>query len=530
MEDIGKTIIKGKLRIVTPVHIGGAQEKHLQRGIDYIDTSDGVYFLDEKKLITHFGIGEYSNALVQGKLGDLCKSINLGEYSTKVIKNLSGEIGTDIKSNIKNTLSGKPIIPGSSLKGSLRSVFYNIASNGRGAARHEDEIFGRISEDIFRYMIVNDVEFNGSFYINTKTFNLRNDRGQFAGGWKHELRGNTSSQFNSKGFTFPHEVINTEDIGDFSIVINRQALSLSARAEKVKHNQYTDKIFRGSEADIYTLIQNNTAKYLKAEIDFFTKYETDHSELIVGELNRLFELNKQAPLLRLGLGSGFHAMTGDTHYPNNHKETGIWGDPNERHHDNTPNNKFDRNYLKFQIPLNQRKNREGTFMFKSRKIAFEGSGESLKLYPMGFVQLCSEEVYDNYYKEAFEIKLAAIKNAEIKANEKLKAENAAYEAAKIKAAEDEKKAKEEAEIARLESLKPKFTDPLTLKKAKWVDGLVVGQNGLSVKFKPYITWFEEKIFEIRYPAGLPNDTIIQVMCLSPNGKTLQFQGSPKQKQ
>jgi CRISPR/Cas system CSM-associated protein Csm5 (group 7 of RAMP superfamily) len=502
MQDLGKTIIKGKLRIVTPVHIGGAQEKHLQRGLDYIDTTDGVYFLDEKKLITKWGITQYSDAVAQGKLEELCRSINLSEYSTKVIKNISGEIGTDIKSNVKNTLSGKPIIPGSSLKGSLRSVFYNFIV-GNQPPKKEDLVFGKISEDIFRYMIVNDVEFNGSTYINTKTFNLRNDRGQFAGGWKHELRGNTNNQFNSKGFTFPHEVINTEDISDFSIVINIQALGLAISTQKVKYNDHFGKIFKGSESDIYGLLQNYMSKYLQNEIDFFTKYETDQSGLIIEELNRLLELNKQAPLVRLGLGSGFHAMTGDTLH-DDHDIDGI-GSRNRG-----LNNEID--------------------SAKSRKIAFKGSGQNLELFPMGFVQLCSEEVYGQFYKEAFEAKKAALIEIEAIHKAKKKADHAAYELSKIKAIEDARMQAEKEEQAKQEFLKPKTVDVISLKKAKWVDCVVTGQNGKMLQFKPFVTGFENRVYELSYASGMEVGTIIQATCLSPNGKMLQFQGSPKKKE
>ena len=274
MTELGKTIIKGKLRIVTPVHVGGAQENHLSKGLDYVTKDGKVYFLDEKKLITHFGVVIYSDALSQGKLEQLCGSINIDEYKTKVVKNISGEIGTDIKTNIKNTLSQKPIIPGTSLKGSLRSVFYNyiVGDNPPGK---EDDVFGKISEDIFRYMIVSDVAFYETAFINTKTFNLRNDKGQFVGGWKHLLQGNTDGQFKSSGFTFPHEVIGTDDIGEFSITLNQKALSLAIQERKVKHNQYTDKIFKGSESDVLAIIKNYMASYLQAEIYFFTKYRSE---------------------------------------------------------------------------------------------------------------------------------------------------------------------------------------------------------------------------------------------------------------
>ncbi|HOY12964.1 MAG TPA: hypothetical protein PLY70_07475 [Saprospiraceae bacterium] len=84
-------------------------------------------------------------------------------------------------------------------------------------------------------------------------------------------------------------------------------------------------------------------------------------------------------------------------------------------------------------------------------------------------------------------------------------------------------------LALEEAKKPKMTDYVTLTKAQSVDAVVVGQNGLMLKFMPFVTGFDDQVFEIRYPAGMPNDTIIMVTCQSTKSKSLIFSGSPKLK-
>ncbi|MBK8818382.1 MAG: hypothetical protein IPN49_04565 [Saprospiraceae bacterium] len=84
--------------------------------------------------------------------------------------------------------------------------------------------FGSIAEEINRFMIVADTEFNQCSFVNTKTFNLRFGQPDFKGGWKHELRGGTNDQFHSSGFTFPHEVIAQNDFGDLHLVFNTKSL------------------------------------------------------------------------------------------------------------------------------------------------------------------------------------------------------------------------------------------------------------------------------------------------------------------
>ena len=239
---------------------------------------------------------------------------------------------------------------------------------------------------------------------------------------------------------------------------------------------------------------------MEKEIVFFIKFETDQTSDIVEFYNNLLVENEKMPILRVGLGSGFHSMTGDPY--NSH-------DIDE---------------------INKRGKYNGKDSAKSRKIAFSGSGDNLSLYPMGFVQLLTNEYYDRNYKAQHEVRLMQIARLEqqSKQREKEQAIKLSLQIENNKIAEQQRV---EAEIkAKEDALKPKMIETLVLRKAKWVDGIVVGQNGKMLQFKPFVVGFQDKIYEISYASGMPNDTIIQVMCLCPNGKMLQFQGSPKKKE
>lgn len=545
MDEFGKTRIKGKIRIVTPVHIGGAQEKHWVKGIDFLTYGSKVYLLDEKKIVNEFGIEKYSNALVNKSLSYLLKG-NLSDFSKKNIDTITGEIGTDIKTCIRNSLSGKPIIPGTSLKGALRSVIYNyIVENN--PPNNEDQVFGKIQENIFRFMIVNDSEFHNTSFINTKTFNLRNTTN---GGWKHGFEV-TNNNFNDSGFTFPHEVIPIDDFSEFEIVFNSKTLATVKNEQNnidilnkkqgdhrpkkpniLKSNYNSLQVFEGTQDSFFKIIHDYTKKYLESEKAFFEIYGANKSELIISQIEYLIGENKEnAPLLRLGLGSGFHAMTGDTHFINAHDNTGIWGSPFEKLKDGFTNNPdFDEKFKKFGISFKESKKREGSVRFKSRKLAFSGSGDNLVFYPLGFVQLCSDDYFNEHFKPLIEQK--ALQNNAEKATKAENEKKRLEQIEKQKLLKDEQirleieqKAKEEER--RLEALKPKMSEVTSLKKPKWVDAKVVGQNGRMLLFKPFIIGFEDKIFEIGYAAGMPENTIIQVTCSSQNAKTLQFQGSPR---
>lgn len=492
MENSGKTMIRGKIRVLTPVHIGGAQEKHLQNGLDYISDGSRVYLLDSSKLIQHFGPDRFSNALAFNKLTELVRPLatNLAAYSTKIIENISGEIGSDIKINIKNPLSQKPIIPGSSLKGSIRSIAYKIA--GGGINNNENNIFGRIDQDIFRYMIVHDIEFNESSFINTKTYNLNNDRGNFRGGWKHNLRGDTNNRFSERGFTFPMEVIAPGDIADFTIIINQAALKTALNKAKVQQSNNINNLFQNAQDNFFKVIQAYSKQYLEKELRFFDTYRAEGSEAIIEEINRLLILNEASPVIRLGLGSGFHTMTGDT-----------------LHHDHL----IDSIAMNFGRSRGQRNRRDSA---KSRKIAFAYQNEKLNLYPMGFVQLCTDEYYENHLKESHQKRLNYMATYHIE-QEKKEQERQAIEEKRI---QDEK-------IRREEALKPSYTESsLLINRARFIDAIVTGKKGNNIIFKPMVNGMEETIGEIRYPAGMEVGTVIQVNCKLINGN-LTYSGSPK---
>lgn len=498
MEKLGKTVISGKLRVLTPIHIGGAQEKHLQEGLDFIVNGQSVYVLDSTKLIQHFGIEQYSNAQSLNKLSDLIRPIKnyLEAFSNKNIKNISGEIGRDIKINIKNTLSQKPIIPGSSLKGAIRSIVYNAGGGGRNNI--ERDIFGRIELDIFRYMIIHDIEFNETTFINTKTYNLRNEKGNVLGGWKHNLRGQTNNQFSDRGFTFPLEVIPIEDIADFNIIINKTAFQQALKKEKVVMPNGSKDYFEGSQTDFFNALKSYSKKYLEKELNFFSKYEVEESDIISQEIEQLLKLNEASPVIRLGLGSGFHAMTGDT-----------------LHNDHL----IDTIAIHYGRSRGQRNNKDSA---KSRKIAFSTYNGQLKLYPMGFVQLCTNEFYETHLKNDHERRLLAMQN-EVKIAEENKIKQ---EGAERENKEREQKKMENDKIRNAEALKPKYTDPANSTKPKLIDAIVIGKNGNNIIFNPLITGMDHMVGEIRYPAGLEKGTIIQVVCQLIKGRLI-YSGSPK---
>lgn len=427
----GKNSVKFYIKILTPVHVGAAQEKHLSNGLDYVTEKGKIYFLDENKILKNFKSEVYANSLSKGNLKDLLKDKDLKEYSSK-IENVSGGAGSDIKTHIKNVIDNKPYIPGSSLKGAIRSVIFNDAK--KVADRFEEWTFGKIHEDAFRYIIVRDSFFYESRFYNTKIFNLFKENGQWKAGWKHAFKGTNTSGFKASGFTTTYECIEVGNLAECKIELNKKQYFSGKNYSEIKEVNTLNDLFDSVEKDkLFSLLQKYMNSYLDKEIAFFNKYKNSESDSILKMYDHLKKLNVEAPVLRLGQGVGFYSITGDHKY-NDHLIT---------------------------LSSNDKK-------FKSRKFAFHEVDGKYVFLPMGFVQLLNED-------QAIPLleKMELEKQKEI---EKQKQKD-------IEREEEEEKQKQAAEEAR----KPQFKNYSNLNpKKRYEMEAVVSESGYPNKVDVYI--------------------------------------------
>jgi CRISPR type III-A-associated RAMP protein Csm5 len=165
------------IRTITPLHIGGPQEKHLIQGLDFIEEKGAVYLLDYTKifeLVQPHIISEYlSGARNGGVLSGLKQQgINLKDVSFRVIPNI--QVVGDIKTFVKNPIQNKPYIPGSSLKGAIRSIVLGALvpkdKSFKDNRAMEIEILGKFETDIFRHIKFSDGQADRLEYFTAKIF------------------------------------------------------------------------------------------------------------------------------------------------------------------------------------------------------------------------------------------------------------------------------------------------------------------------------------------------------------------------
>lgn len=378
-------------QILTPLSIGQGAEKDWVYGIDYLTKEDEygnlwLYHLDLNKMVTAgvdvnkmaqtFAGGNPGavNLLVGPKLEKVsdCK-MRLPVSSVEVEKALSNPI----KTFLRNQLTNRPVLAGSSLKGALRSILFSyLVGDEEDKKRLRQELkfaqgninlniryFGDMTKgtDFMRFIRVGDFEFEKTGLVNTKIFNLHRVGQEWEGGWKHS-KDKTTCDFSPIGFNTIYECL----------LPNATAGGYIMFADTLfdKIQQSPDKkadILHSDVATLCDIVNNHTLDYLDREFNFFETYPADNSQRIINSMTNIYNecirLTEEEPhscILKMSAGSGFHSITGDWQY-DDYTETGI-----------------------YECGKNAGKKK-----YKSRKIAVSGS-KPFSL--MGFIKLTFDKI------------------------------------------------------------------------------------------------------------------------------------------
>ena len=440
-----------ELEVLTPLHVGAGQEKDLMKGVDYIiDIDSGkIFVLDHKKIAKQLSANELASFLINKNDKGLSNKLsgNLEKVSNIIFESPVNSTN-DIKSFVKNGLTNKPIVPGSSIKGAIRSVLLNYFIDNKNTIdrknkRFEEKIFGSANngDEFMRFIKIADAQFEKTDLVNTKIFNLFGTAPNFNGGWKHEFRDGTNNKFKSNGFNTIYEIIKPSETGEFSIALSDKAFDNFYNNNGPEKK--SDILHEEPSQILFSIINKHTKEYIDKQIKFFIKYPNNETPNIISSLNTVFDQipdDNSSCVLKMSAGSGFHSITGDWQFDD-----------------------FSINEVKSgRGPSRGQLN--GQDSTKSRKIATNGATFDL----MGFVKITvlSEELIAAREQSRKE-KLAAERKAVEERLAKEKAEQdriKAEEQAKldtIRKLEEELIAKEKAEIERIANEKQALLDKIT---------------------------------------------------------------------
>ncbi|NSW93321.1 MAG: type III-A CRISPR-associated RAMP protein Csm5 [Bacteroidales bacterium] len=326
-----------KATAITPIHVGAGQEKKLIPGVDYLYRDDGkkVIIIDQSrvfKLLPEEDKNLFISFLSAGtpvkffENRKILKEEILNLAAISEIPSPSGPVNEEILPMISTAgENGRQVyIPGSSIKGSIRSVIYAWLKN-KYKVRDERDAFGEISNNLMSFIHITDAFFKESRISKTKLFNLALINNEWTAGWAN-ARKETSTNFNATGFLTILETITPTATSSFILKINNQRFDY-LKQKKATLQGRIDFFNDLTIEKIFNIINWHSKRYLEAELDFFNHYDngSEHSAGVISGINKLIKSipsDNNRCLLHLGFGSGFHGITGDWQYPGDHINTG----------------------------------------------------------------------------------------------------------------------------------------------------------------------------------------------------------------
>jgi CRISPR/Cas system CSM-associated protein Csm5 (group 7 of RAMP superfamily) len=246
-------------------------------------------------------------------------------------------VQNDIRRHYSTAL-GKLVIPGSSIKGAIRSVIgkYIIqeTNNRPRESRDFDAIFGTISNNLMHFLQVSDVEFDRTSSITPfKTFSgdIKNSIRETNYGLEYEGKGmwkfqsgqgerTHDSDFSEDGFVFLYETCSTGTKGKLRLNWAKGLDEITPSNKKPNNYRYYDAVFGNNWMGLAKL---QLEKYLEQEIYFFKKFPNENFPNAIELLEEIQAMNNEPDtvMLRLGMGSGYHAITGNWRF-HDHTQTG----------------------------------------------------------------------------------------------------------------------------------------------------------------------------------------------------------------
>lgn len=450
------------IEVLTPLSIGAGAEKNWVRGIDFVVKNGQVFKLNLNKMSQ---TGVDMSRLTTAFAGKDEKTV-IGLITDRRLEEVSdatlvwpAESPNDIKTFIKNQLTGKPLLAGSSLKGAMRSVLFDFL---RKDEREDKQVFGssNTGDEFMRFIKFADAEFEDTTLVNTKIFNLQKQQG-WQGGWKHGGK-ETNSSFKSTGFNTIYECIMPGQLGYASIMLSLRAFEAYKKKAPHKYENEKQKILSGDITTLFRIINQHTQDYLLKEKTFFLKYnQAEKTQEIINSIDNLLAQipsDNSSCIIKMSAGSGFHSITGDWQFDDYSIDSIT----------TRPNGTTDKS---FGYDVNGRKAKST----KSRKIA----------------------VWDNHFDLMGLVKISALSQEEVQSlQEKKRQELAEREAQQKELAEKERLEREEREKQEQEyrqNLKAYTEYCLQTKQAfeneKWTDVLTLAEKASSI--------FSDKAVELK---------------------------------
>ena len=311
-----------EIKTITPVHIGNG--RFLQSKTEYVFGKEKIGIVDDAKVLKLIGEERIPNWVLSIEEGKgLVKFLD--EYGIKPkLSEISGRnIGYQCdKNQAKNQASlkeqlfngmGLPYIPGSSIKGAIRSAIYNeeVRNIGRPLSRDEISEYGRLkgtvlekklfgrdpNHDVFRFLQIGDAYFepDTTVAMNMVNINIKPDGAIFDSS-KNQLI----------------EAIGEKKAANFSMKLNQNGIDSNLKFHTIDE---VPASFASFDA-LFKSINDNTRILVEEESEFWNEYDSEDSvkkylEKLGVILNEINSCSEKECVLRMGHGSGYVFISGN---------------------------------------------------------------------------------------------------------------------------------------------------------------------------------------------------------------------------
>lgn len=372
--------------VLTPLHIGGSADKHWRNKIDFFYDAGLLYRVDSPKLYQilsekQIDFGVYADSIIADEAIEtfLFETWKIARQDiAHAILTIPFTPDEEVKALIRNGL-GQVFIPGSSLKGALRSIIFHHLyflhldkSQSIPAGKEEKFIFGEIHENLMRLLRVTDSESLAPLAMAIYKSKVMSRDAKQEIHWKTSENA-ASPKFDTTHFTTTFECIDKGNIGMVRIGfmdVLRQYGRLAA--PNAAHLLTANPI-----KTLFSWINDYTLTYLKAEIDYFNHKATVESSkmseyltTLRNQVQQAIQGGNQEAILRMSSGSGAHAITGNWENPSNH-------------------------IASLNNPVTEYKDIKKGVLKKTRRVLLSGAGLN-ELLPMGFIKLYDEASWSKH--------------------------------------------------------------------------------------------------------------------------------------
>lgn len=309
------------IKTLTPIHIGSGVV--LQNNTDFVSSHEGedtmLYVIDDRKLLKLIGDDkmQYWLASIENRedtkklLENLGSGAHPSQYCTRDILCFSNVIQNEtLKEQIHNGL-GLPYIPGSSIKGAIRTVILSYLSKNienkenkvlyRGevnASVIEKELFGKDPQrDIFRFIHVGDAYFEKGSEIALRMININyRERNDLLDRSKSQLIEAIGIEVETK---FKLDIL--EEYYDFAKSYYASLGNLPKSIRQIN--------------DLFILINKHTRQLLESEYEYWSNADKEGADDYIENIGYILEEIKKCVegkscVLRIGHGSGWRFITG----------------------------------------------------------------------------------------------------------------------------------------------------------------------------------------------------------------------------